>query len=57
MFGLERGKFSCVSDRLSTLEAGKIADVMATLGDPTADIRQTKRVFFMRDEGRRHPLE
>jgi imidazolonepropionase-like amidohydrolase len=40
-----------VSDRLGTLEAGKLADVIAVPGDPTQDIRQTERVFFVMKEG------
>ncbi len=40
-----------ISDRLGTLEAGKIADIIAAPGDPTRDIRQTERVFFVMKEG------
>ena len=40
-----------VADRLGTLEAGKIADVIAVPGDPTADIHQTEKVFFVMKEG------
>jgi imidazolonepropionase-like amidohydrolase len=40
-----------ISDRLGTLEAGKLADIVAVPGDPTADIRQTERVFFVMKEG------
>ncbi len=41
-----------ISDRLGTLEPGKLADIVATPGDPTRDIRQTERVFFVMKEGR-----
>jgi imidazolonepropionase-like amidohydrolase len=41
-----------VADRLGTLEAGKIADIVATPGDPVRDIRQTERVFFVMKDGR-----
>jgi len=41
-----------LSDRLGTLQAGKIADVVATPGDPTKDIRETEHVFFVMKEGR-----
>lgn len=41
-----------VADRLGTLEAGKVADIVATPGDPTRDIRQTEKVFFVMKEGR-----
>ena len=40
-----------VANRLGTLEAGKIADVIAVPGDPAADIHQTERVFFVMKEG------
>jgi len=40
-----------VSDRLGTLVAGKLADVVAVPGNPFADIRQTERVFFVMKEG------
>jgi imidazolonepropionase-like amidohydrolase len=40
-----------IADRVGTLEAGKLADVIAVPGDPTADIRQTERVFFVMKEG------
>jgi imidazolonepropionase-like amidohydrolase len=40
-----------VADQLGTLEAGKLADIVAVPGDPTQDIRQTERVFFVMKEG------
>ncbi len=40
-----------IADRLGTLAAGKIADIVAMPGDPTADIRQTEKVFFVMKEG------
>jgi imidazolonepropionase-like amidohydrolase len=40
-----------VSDRLGSLVAGKLADVVAVPGNPLADIRQTERVFFVMKEG------
>jgi imidazolonepropionase-like amidohydrolase len=40
-----------VADRLGTLEAGKLADLVAVPGDPVQDIRQTERVFFVMKEG------
>ncbi|MBI3682508.1 MAG: amidohydrolase family protein [Acidobacteria bacterium] len=40
-----------ISDRLGTLQAGKIADVIGVPGDPLADIRQTEKVFFVMKEG------
>ena len=40
-----------VADRLGTLEAGKLADVIAVPGDPSQDIRQMLKVFFVMKEG------
>jgi len=40
-----------ISDRLGTLTAGKLADVIAVPGDPLADITATERVFFVMKEG------
>jgi len=43
LFGLQ--------DQLGSLENGKLADVIAVPGDPTADIRATEKVFFVMKEG------
>lgn len=40
-----------ISDRLGTLQAGKIADIVAVPGDPLADIRATEKVFFVMKDG------
>lgn len=40
-----------LADRLGTLEAGKIADVVAVPGDPTEDIHQTQKVLFVMKDG------
>jgi imidazolonepropionase-like amidohydrolase len=40
-----------VSNRLGSLDPGKIADVIAVPGDPSADIHQTEKVFFVMKEG------
>lgn len=40
-----------LADKVGTLEAGKLADVVAMPGDPTQDIRQTEHVFFVMKEG------
>jgi len=37
--------------RLGTLEAGKLADIVAVPGDPTQDIRLTSKVKFVMKEG------
>ena len=37
--------------RIGTLEPGKLADIVAMPGDPTDDIRQTTKVFFVMKEG------
>jgi imidazolonepropionase-like amidohydrolase len=41
-----------VADKLGTLEKGKLADVIAMLGDPTQDITATERVSFVMKEGK-----
>jgi imidazolonepropionase-like amidohydrolase len=41
-----------VADRLGSLEAGKIADVVAVPGDPLADISACERVLFVMKEGK-----
>jgi imidazolonepropionase-like amidohydrolase len=40
-----------VSDRLGSLVAGYVADIVAMPGDPIADIRAAERVFFVMKEG------
>jgi imidazolonepropionase-like amidohydrolase len=40
-----------VQNRIGTLESGKIADIIAMPGDPTQNIRQTEKVFFVMKEG------
>jgi imidazolonepropionase-like amidohydrolase len=40
-----------ISDRLGTLAPGKLADVIAVPGDPTADIAQMGKVVFVMKEG------
>jgi imidazolonepropionase-like amidohydrolase len=40
-----------VADQLGTLAPGKLADIIAVPGDPTRDIRETERVFFVMKEG------
>ncbi len=40
-----------VQNRIGTLEAGKLADIVAMPGDPTQNIRQTEKVFFVMKEG------
>jgi len=40
-----------MEDELGTLEAGKLADIIALPGDPTEDITVTERVFFVMKEG------
>ncbi len=41
-----------LADQIGMLEAGKVADVVAVPGDPSQDIRQTERVFFVMKEGK-----
>ena len=40
-----------VANKLGTLEKGKLADIIAMPGDPTADITATERVFFVMKDG------
>jgi imidazolonepropionase-like amidohydrolase len=40
-----------VDDRLGTLEAGKLADVIAVPGDPSTDIKAIEKVFFVMKDG------
>jgi imidazolonepropionase-like amidohydrolase len=46
-----------VGDRLGTLEAGKLADVVAVPGDPLGDIRALWRVEAVFMQGRQAPLK
>jgi imidazolonepropionase-like amidohydrolase len=41
-----------IAQKVGTLEKGKLADVIAIPGDPTADITATERVSFVMKEGR-----
>src|ERR1700730_14646450 len=40
-----------LQDKIGTLDAGKLADIVAVLGDPLENIRQTEKVFFVMKEG------
>jgi imidazolonepropionase-like amidohydrolase len=40
-----------LADKIGTLEAGKLADVVAVPGNPVENIRQTEHVFFVMKEG------
>ena len=40
-----------LSDKIGSLEPGKLADVVAVPGDPSQNIRQTEHVFFVMKEG------
>jgi imidazolonepropionase-like amidohydrolase len=40
-----------IQNRIGTLEIGKVADIVAMPGDPTQNIRQTEKVFFVMKEG------
>jgi imidazolonepropionase-like amidohydrolase len=41
-----------MSDRIGTIETGKLADLVAVPGDPLEDIRQTEKVTFVMQGGR-----
>ena len=40
-----------LSDKIGTLDAGKLADVVAVPGDPLQDIHATEHVIFVMKEG------
>src|SRR3984893_17298558 len=40
-----------LQDKIGTLDAGKLADIVAVPGDPLENIRQTEKVFFVMKEG------
>ncbi len=40
-----------LQDKIGALEAGKFADVIAMPGDPTENIREAEKVFFVMKEG------
>jgi imidazolonepropionase-like amidohydrolase len=41
-----------LADRIGTIEAGKLADLVAVPGDPLQDIRQTEKVAFVMQGGK-----
>jgi imidazolonepropionase-like amidohydrolase len=41
-----------IAAKVGTLEPGKLADLIAMPGDPTADITATERIFFVMKEGK-----
>lgn len=41
-----------IAQKVGTLEKGKLADIIAMPGDPTADITATERVSFVMREGK-----
>jgi imidazolonepropionase-like amidohydrolase len=40
-----------LDDKLGTLEAGKLADVIAVPGDPSGDVAAVEKVFFVMKDG------
>jgi imidazolonepropionase-like amidohydrolase len=43
------------SDRLGTVEAGKLADIVAVPGDPLEDVNRLEKVRFVMKEGVVYP--
>jgi imidazolonepropionase-like amidohydrolase len=41
-----------INAEASTIEPGKLADIIAMPGDPTADITATERAFFVMKDGK-----
>ena len=48
---LEAARLIDMEDTLGTVEAGKMADLVAVPGDPTADIREMTKVHFVMQSG------
>jgi imidazolonepropionase-like amidohydrolase len=44
-------RFLGIADRLGSLEAGKVADIVAVPGDPLADVTALQRVVFVMKDG------
>jgi imidazolonepropionase-like amidohydrolase len=40
-----------IAGETGTLEAGKLADIVAASGDPSVETRQVKNVFFVMKQG------
>lgn len=40
-----------IADKTGTLDAGKLADIVAVPGDPSVQIRQVEKVFFVMKDG------
>jgi imidazolonepropionase-like amidohydrolase len=40
-----------LQDKIGTLDSGKLADIIAVPGNPSENIRQTEKVFFVMKEG------
>jgi imidazolonepropionase-like amidohydrolase len=40
-----------IADKTGSLEAGKLADIVAVPGDPSVEIRQMEKVFFVMKDG------
>ena len=55
--GLSGTSIRGIAAKAGTLEPGKLADLIAMPGDPTADITATERVVFVMKEGKtiKHP--
>jgi len=46
------GELLGIGQKVGTLEKGKLADIIAMPGDPTADVTVTERVSFVMKEGK-----
>ena len=44
-------KYLGIADKLGSIEAGKLADIIAVPGDPRADVHVLERVSFVMKEG------
>lgn len=45
-----------ILDQLGSIEAGKIADIIAVVGNPVVEIKMREKVIFVMKEGEAHKM-